>query len=389
MYVTVPVRFRLQAISANVVALGLVSLVTDVSAEMVTAVLPLYLVVGLGFSPLQFGLIDGLYTGAAAVVRILGGHTSDRWQRRKLVAGAGYALSAVAKLGLLAAGSSTVALGGVIAADRMGKGIRTAPRDALISMSVPSSRLGAAFGVHRAMDTLGALLGPIVAFAVLATTANAYDAVFTTSFCIAAFGVVLLVLFVRERPMAVRPKLSIRIPFRLCGIVALLGIATIGDGFVYLILARRLDLAATYFPLLPLGTALAYLALAVPLGRLADRIGRWRLFLGGHLLLFGGYLSLAAPIPGLAMIVVAPVLLGACYAATDGVLMAIAGPLFPEAVRGSGLAIVQSTQAMAKLAGTVAFGALWTVWGLTPALITALCGLAVAIGVASWLAKSS
>ncbi len=111
----------LRRVAANVVALGVVSLVTDISSEMVTAVLPLYLVLGLGLNPLQFGLLDGLYAGATAVVRVLGGHLADRWRRLKAVAGFGYGLSAVCKLGLIAAGSSVAAIGVVLAADRTGK----------------------------------------------------------------------------------------------------------------------------------------------------------------------------------------------------------------------------------------------------------------------------
>src|SRR5689334_21131653 len=122
-------------VPANVKALGAVSLVTDVSSEMVTAVLPLYLVIGLRLGPLAYGAVDGIYTGATALLRLLGGYLADRIRRRKLVAGSGYAISAVAKLGLLAAGGSTPAIGAVIAADRAGKGLRTAPRDALITLS--------------------------------------------------------------------------------------------------------------------------------------------------------------------------------------------------------------------------------------------------------------
>ncbi len=128
-------RRRWRRVPANVVALGVVSLVTDISSEMVTAILPLYLVIGLGLNPLQFGLLDGLYAGATAVLRLVGGHVADRWRRLKAVAGIGYGLSAVSKLGLLAAGTSVAAIGGVLAVDRAGKGIRTAPRDALISLS--------------------------------------------------------------------------------------------------------------------------------------------------------------------------------------------------------------------------------------------------------------
>ncbi|MFJ9890344.1 MFS transporter [Streptomyces sp. NPDC091287] len=186
-------------LTGTVVALGAVSLVTDISSEMVTAVLPLYLVLGLGLSPLQFGFLDGLYNGVTAFVRLAGGHAADRWQRHKLVAGSGYALSTVCKLGLLLAGGSTPTLSAALAADRVGKGVRTAPRDALISLSCDERDLGRAFGVHRAMDTTGAMLGPLVAFAVLWATVDAYDAVFVVSFCFGLLGVLILFAFVPGR----------------------------------------------------------------------------------------------------------------------------------------------------------------------------------------------
>lgn len=165
-------KLRRPALSANVFALGAVSLITDISAEMVTAVLPLYLVLGLQLSPMAYGVIDGTYTGATALLRIVGGYVADRTRSRKAVAGVGYALSAVAKLGLLAAGRSVAAVGLVIAVDRTGKGLRTAPRDALITLSTPPDALGRAFGVHRALDSLGAFLGSLVALAVLAAAST-------------------------------------------------------------------------------------------------------------------------------------------------------------------------------------------------------------------------
>ncbi|MEU9112844.1 MFS transporter, partial [Streptomyces sp. NPDC048483] len=137
-------------VGGPVLALGAVSLVTDISSEMVTAVLPLYFVLQLGLSPLQFGFLDGLYNGVTALVRLLGGHAADRGGRHKLVAGAGYALSALSRLGLLLAGGGTAGIGASLAADRIGKGVRTAPRDALISLSAPPDALGRAFGTaHR------------------------------------------------------------------------------------------------------------------------------------------------------------------------------------------------------------------------------------------------
>ncbi|MGV9298263.1 MULTISPECIES: MFS transporter [Amycolatopsis] len=384
----------LRRVSANVVALGAVSLVTDISSEMVTAVLPLYLVLGLGLNPLQFGLLDGLYAGATAVVRVLGGHLADRWRRLKAVAGFGYGLSAVCKLGLVAAGSSVAAIGVVLAADRTGKGLRTAPRDALISLSSEPDTLGRSFGVHRAMDTVGAFLGPLVAMAVLALSLGSYTSVFFTSFCIAAIAVMLLVLFVRDhkQEIADRAAVSVRAAFgllrdrgfrRVAVWAALLGFVTLGDSFVYLVLQRRWDVAATFFPLLPLGTAGIYLVLAVPLGKLADRIGRWPVFLGGHVALVAALIALCGPVSGFWLAALALGLHGVFYAATDGVLMAAAGPLVPADLRATGLAVVQTGQAAARMLSSVLFGLAWTLWDLQPAVLAAAGALAVvALGAA-------
>ena len=135
--------------------------------------------------PSRYGTIAALQApaagqnlGATALLRLVGGYVADRVRRRKAVAGTGYALSAVAKLGLLAAGASVSAIGAVIVVDRAGKGLRTAPRDAPITLSTPESHLGRAFGVHRAMDSMGAFVGPLVALAVLAASGQAFDAVF-------------------------------------------------------------------------------------------------------------------------------------------------------------------------------------------------------------------
>jgi MFS family permease len=381
----VPVHRAGGLVAGNVVALGMVSLVTDISAEMVTAVLPLYLVAGLGLSPLAFGLLDGLYGGVTAAVRLLGGHVADRRLGHKFVAGVGYGLSAVCKPLLLAVGSSMPAIAAVLAADRTGKGLRTAPRDALISLSSPPGAQGRAFGVHRALDTTGALLGPLVAFGVLSVAQGGYDAVFVVSTCVAVFGVLILVLFVRdrqagrERRPTVRATLAVlRLPgfARICACAMLLGVATISDAFVYLVLQQRTALPGQYFPLLPVGTAAAFLILAVPLGLMADRLGRWRIFLAGHLVLLLAYGLLLAPVRGSVLIVTSLALLGTFYAATDGVLMALAGPLLPESARAGGLAILQTGQAIARFACSLAFGAAWTWWGPSPALAAGLAALA-------------
>ncbi|MFI0482935.1 MFS transporter [Actinomadura sp. 9N215] len=371
---------RAGPVAANVVALGAVSLITDVSAEMVTAILPLYLVVGLQFSPAAYGAIDGLYTGATVLLRLAGGYTADRVDRRKPVALAGYGASAAAKLGLLAAAGSGVGIGLAITADRAGKGLRTAPRDALITLSTPPDRLGRAFGVHRTMDAAGAFAGPLVALAVLAAAPGSYDSVIMTSFCVALLGVMVLVLFVRDTPGPRPPREALRWRELLRGPAArrlvpasfLLGLATIGDGFTYLLVAERADLALGWFPLLAVATSGVYLLLATPLGLLADRAGRLPVVLGGYLTLTATYLLLGlASGGGLWLVGAVVVLHGTFYAATDGGLMALAGPLLPAGLRTTGIALVQSGQALAYLISSVLFGVAWQVWGTRPALLAA------------------
>lgn len=376
-------------------ALGTVSLVTDVSSEMVTAVLPLYLVTGLGLSPLGFGLLDGVYNGFSALVRLVGGHFADRGGgRHKWVAGLGYGISAVCKPLLLVAHALTP-IGLVLAADRTGKGLRTAPRDALISLASTPQTRGRAFGVHRAMDTAGALLGPLVAFLILRATVDGYDAVFTVSFCVAVLGVLVLVLFVpggrgdavpggrgdavaAERP-TIRAALALlrgRDLRRITVCALLLGLATVSDSFVYLLLQRRLGVPDRWFALLPLGTAAAFLLLAVPLGRLADRVGRWTVFLAGHGALLAVYALLLTSWHGTGLPYLVLALHGCFYAATDGVLMAAASDSVPERLRSSGLAVVQTGQALTRFACSLLFGAAWTVWGDRAALAGAAVALA-------------
>ncbi|MBT2450723.1 MFS transporter [Streptomyces sp. ISL-43] len=414
---------RAPAVASAVLALGSVSLITDISSEMVTAVLPLYLVAGLGLSPLGFGALDGLYNGVSALVQLTGGHLADRIRNHKLIAGIGYGLSALCKPLLLLA-HSLGPVGVVLALERTGKGLRTAPRDALISLSTPVESQGRAFGVHRAMDTTGALLGPLAAFFILSLTVDGYDAVFGVSACVAALGVVVLVLFVpsgaapdgnpapaRPRPAAppqpdsgdsaapaapkpaavdVREALALlRLPRlrALAACAALLGLTTVSDAFLYLLLQDRTGIGEQWFPLLPLGTAAVFLLLAVPAGALADRIGRRTVFLTGHALLLAGYgLLLWAPgWPALPYLVL--VLHGMFYAATDGVLPAAVAATVPAKLRATGIALVGTGQALSRFGCSLAFGGAWTLLGSGPALAAAAAGLCCCAAVAGFVLR--
>ncbi|GAA1173210.1 MFS transporter [Kitasatospora gansuensis] len=386
------------AVPGTVIALGAVSLVTDVSSEMVSAVLPLYVVAGLGLSPLGFGLLDGINNGVGALVRLLGGHLADRGGRGpKTVAAVGYGLSALCKPLLLLAHTVPL-IGTVLAVDRTGKGLRTAPRDAMISLATAPEHRGRAFGVHRAMDTTGALLGPLVAFAVLRATVDGYDAVFAVSGCVAALGVLVLLLFVpsaRRTAVDPAPKPALRDSLallrlpglrRLAVCAALLGLTTVSDSFLYLLLQRQLGLATHLFPLLPLGTAAAFLLLAVPLGALADRIGRRRLFLAGHVLLLLAYALVLGHSSAVLLVLV---LHGGFYAATDGVLAAAAANAAPDDRQGSALALVGTGQALARFVCSLGFGAAWSAWGGHTALAVTATALACTAVTTYFLLRSS
>jgi MFS family permease len=387
-------------VARTVVLLGLVSMFTDISSESVNAVLPIYLTTILGMSSLAYGFIDGIYQGVSAVVRILGGWVSDRADHPKWVAFVGYSVSALSRVFLIPA-HGFGAITGVITVDRLGKGLRTAPRDALIAASSPAESLGRAYGVHRALDTLGALIGPLLAFWILFVVPGDYHSVFLVSLAFAIVGAAILLLIVPDlRPRrAVKvqrqvslPKVTLRHLFtprlgRLLVAAGLLGVLTIGDGFLYLALTERDSLATKYFPLLYVGTNISYLALAIPLGRLADRLGRTRVFIGGHVALLICYVCAGGPFAGPVASIGCLLLLGVYYAATDGVLAAISGRIVDEPIRASGIATAQTVVAVARFGSSLGFGLLWTELGRTNALLGISIVLAAGIPLAAGLLR--
>lgn len=397
-------------VPAPVVALGATSLLTDVSSESVSAVLPVYLTSVLGLSPLAYGFIDGLYQGVSALVRILGGYLADRADRPKWVAFFGYALSAVTKVFLITS-HGFAALTTVITLDRLGKGVRTGPRDAIIAASTPASSLGRSFGVHRAMDTVGAAIGPLLAFTILWIVPGDYTSVFVASFAAALLGLAVLILLVpdlrprrltaarpsvrgQDRPEpvpTVRPSLRVMTRsgmVRLVIAAALLSVLAISDGFLYLSLQQRDSLAAKWFPLLFVGTNVAYFLLAIPFGRLSDKVGRQRVLVGGHVLLVAAYLCAAGPGGHGIPTILCLLFLGSFYAATDGVLAALTASLLPPSVRAVGIATTQTVVAVGRFVSAILFGLLWTVVGRGPAVLTFAVVLLVAVPVAWWMLAS-
>lgn len=382
-------------ISPVVLSLGLTSLLTDVSSEMVNSLLPAYVVLHLHLSPLQFGVIDGLYNGfAIALLSLLAGFIADRTSRQKEVALAGYSLSGACKLLLLAVGTTYSWILLVVGLDRLGKGIRAAPRDALISLNTPASSFASAFSVHRAMDACGSLLGPIIAFLLLAALPGAFDTVWVASFAFAVLGVAALWLFVPKsadaalasaRKATAWSGLRSRRFMVLAGCGALLAMTSISDGFVYLMLQQKTGTGIGYFPLFYVMTAAGYMVFSIPAGRLADRTSRAAVFLGGYLMLIALYavLGFKAEI-GIGLMFACLALLGLFYAATEGILMALCSAVIPPERRTAGIAIVATGVGVGKLVSSITFGALWQSTGVTMSVLVFGAAMGIALLV-TWM----
>jgi MFS family permease len=386
------------SVAPTVFLLGMTSLLTDISSEMVSTTLPLYLLVALRFSPFQVGVMDGLYQGATVLVRVISGLVADRWRRPKQVAAVGYGLSAICKLGLLIASSSWTAIAGVILLDRVGKGIRTAPRDAMIAASSQPEQLATAFGVHRAMDTAGAMIGPLLAVAILSIAPEQYDAIFVVSLCVALIGLAVIVLFVdnptdkavdeSEDGSSVSQTVSLRsmiallwqAEFRTLIIVgSALALVTVSDSLLYLALRQRMTIPNDVFPLLYVVTALIFMIFAIPAGRLADRIGYKPVFFLGYGLLAGVYSILLVPQMNYLFAILMLILLGSYYAATDGVFMALASRVLPTHLRTTGLALLTTGTGLARLLASTLYGIAWSWFGAEWALMIFIGGLVVVL----------
>lgn len=385
-------RDRLRGIHRNVWLLGLTSLLTDMSSEMVAAVLPVYALYFLHASPAAFGVIDGLQQGAASLVKLVSGVATDRTRRYKSIAASGYLASAASRLGLLVAGPSLTWLAPLVALDRIGKGIRTAPRDAIISLSVSRDEFGTAFGLHRTLDTIGALLGPLIGFAVLLQIRDGYDVVFVISLTLAAIAVAVLVTFVGPPAVeAAAPHLAATTPAqttrfsRVAVSAAILGLATVSDSFIYLSIQRLVGFPITYLPLFYVATPAVYLTLATPFGRIADRFGSARVIVAGYAAMLVVYLVLGSGLPPIAVAIAAVILLGCFYAATDGVFAALSSAELPRERRAAGLATVSTANDVGRMLASMLFGWLWSAGASTDALRQFQIGLVVALCVVTML----
>ncbi|GKY87601.1 MFS transporter [Sinisalibacter aestuarii] len=360
-----------QGLPRGVWALGLVSLFMDVSSEMIHALLPVYLVSGLGATMLAVGLIEGIAEATAQVVKVFSGALSDRIGRRKPLALAGYGLAALTKPVFPLAGS----LGWIVAArfvDRVGKGIRGAPRDALVADLTPEARRGAAFGLRQTLDTVGAVLGPLIAIALMWLTADNIPLVFWAAVLPAVIAVAVLVVWVREPPRTGSPPerapLSRAAMARLgpafwavTGVAALFALARFSEAFLVL-KADHAGLTTALIPLVLIVMNVVYALAAYPAGALSDAVGRVPVLAVGVVLLVAGDLAMALA-PGLAGAFAGIALWGASMGFTQGAFAAMVADTVPAALRGTGFGVLNLATGLATLAASLVAGVLWDALG--------------------------
>lgn len=359
-------------LSRNLVLVGLASLLTDMSSEMVYPILPLFLTATLGASPRVLGLIEGIVEAVASLTRVMSGWISDVMGKRKPFAVGGYALSVLGKLSLYLAASWPLVLGGRVL-DRFGKGIRTAPRDALLAESVPEDQRGRAFGFHKAMDTFGAVLGVICAYLLLRAGHSELRTVLVWSLAPAALAVVVLC-FLREtgegrHAASKRPRVKLtdawhRAPARLrlfYLIVFLFALGGSSNQFL-LLRARGMGFSDANTILLYLVYNLTYLALSYPAGKLSDRIGRAPLLIAGYFIYAASYAGVAMvdhlPAPT-TMIWWIFALYGTYIGLTDGVEKALVSDMSPSDARATFLGLHATITALGLFPASLIAGWLY------------------------------
>lgn len=391
---TPPAGRRIAGFPTNVIALGATSFFTDLSTEMLIPVMPLFVTATLGASLASLGLIEGLAEATASLLRLVSGRIADEPARRKPLVVAGYSLSGVCKTAMAAATVWPVLL--VLRfGDRVGKALRNPPRDALLADSASDADLGRTFGLHRAMDTLGAAVGPLVAWALLrqwsALGAEGYRRIFLVSAVPAVIAVAVLVAFVRPpAPRAAKAAAPAdRTPLggafrRFVAADVLFQLGNSSTAFL-LLRAERSGFSAGDVALVYLGYNLIAALLALPLGGLSDRVGRRPLLVTGYLLYALAY-GVAAFAPTRAGVVVAFAVLALHIALVDGQARSLVADLVPRARRSSAFGAYHAAVGLALLPASVIAGQLWQrVGGAAPFAFGAICALAAAIAFAWWL----
>jgi len=376
----------------SVWALGLVSLCMDMSSEMIHALLPVFLVGSLGIGAFALGMIEGAAEATASLMKIVSGAWSDRWGKRKPLIVAGYGLAALTKPLFPMAHSATLV---VIArlTDRVGKGIRGAPRDALVADVTPPEQRGAAYGLRQSLDTTGAFLGPLLAIGLMAGLGFGVRGVFWVACVPALLAVAVLVAFVREPEHHVaaakggepwwRGARLREFPRDFWLLVAVTGAFTLmrfSEAFLVL-RASGAGLPQAWLPATLVVMSATYLLTAYPVGRLSDRMPRHRLLALGCLVMAiaDAVLAFATSLPG---VFVGIALWGVHMGVTEGLLSALTADHAPAALRGTAFGLVNLARAVMLLPASALAGALWSASGPTATFVVG-AGLALATAVAT------
>lgn len=381
-------------VPATVWTLGFVSLLMDVSSELIHSLLPVFLTTVVGASAVDVGLIEGIAEATAAIAKVFSGAFSDRIGKRKLLVGIGYGLSAATKPIFPLASTAWEVLAARFI-DRIGKGIRDAPRDALIADITPSGVRGAGYGIRQALDTVGAFAGPLLAVALMALYADNFRAVFWWALLPAGLAVLLVVIGVREpdgteaseqRGWPVRTEELKRMPVAFWMVIAIgvvFALARFSQAFLVL-KAQAEGLALALIPLVLVWMNVIYAVTATPAGILSDKIGRVNVLLCGLAALLIADLALAF-IPGLGGVVVGVGLWGLYLGFSQGLLSALVADTAPRDLRGTAFGLFNLVTAGALLAASVVAGWLWYDFGPTAtfsagAVFSGLAILIVAFG---------
>ncbi len=391
-------RARIADLPRNVWAVSLTSFFMDVSSEMVLNILPLFLANVLGVQTTIIGLIEGVADATASILKLFSGWFSDRMGERKWIAVAGYGFSALAKPFFYIA-SSWELIAGVRWADRVGKGVRTAPRDALVANSVTPETRGLAFGFHRAMDTAGAMVGILIAAGVvwlaqktaLDLTKSTFQTIVLISLLPAALAVMSLAVGARDVPVkGVRtpPKFSLRsMGARFTIFLVIVSIFTLGNSSdAFLVLrAQNLDISVTGILLMLAMFNLIYALVSTPAGSLSDRVGRRRLIIGGWLVyavIYLGFSLAQAAWQVWALYVVYGLYYGMAY----GTANAMVADLVPANLRGTAYGTYNATIGLLAFPASLIAGILWQQVGpYAPFLFGGVLALLAAALMAFWM----
>lgn len=385
---------RALGLPRGVWALGFVSLFMDVSSELVHAVLPVFLTTTLGASMVTLGLLEGVAESTASITKLFSGVLSDRLRKRKLLVTIGYGLSALTKP-VFPLAESVLAVFGARFADRIGKGIRGAPRDALLADITPAPRRGAAYGLRQALDSVGAFLGPVLAIVLLALLANDLRAVLWFAVIPAGLCVLVLVMGVREPEATTEQRRSIplgravlaQMPTRFWAVVVLAAVFTLArfsEAFL-IVRAQDLGLSLGWIPLVMIVMNVIYAGAAYPVGVLSDRIGVRGLLLTGMLVLILADLLLAMA-PTAWVVLAGAGLWGLHLGLTQGVLAKLVADTSPPALRATAFGVFHLVSGVALLGASVLAGSLWEEFGAARTFVTgavlagvAALGLAIAL----------